>query len=68
MPGLFFDRQRVALIVEINYPETLWILDPVTENRCPAGFFGGSLQLFGEVLSVKNVIAQNQAHRIIADE
>src|SRR5690606_21664142 len=65
---LFFDGQRLAALVEVDHAETLGVLDPVAEYRRAARLCRGTLQHLGEMLAVEDVVAEDQAHRVITDE
>jgi len=65
---LLFDGQRLAVLVEVDHAEALRILDPVAEHRGALLLTRGALQLLGEVLAVEDVVAEDQAYRIVADE
>ncbi|MNF69814.1 hypothetical protein D3C84_517060 [compost metagenome] len=64
----FFDRKGTAIAVEINHAEALGVLDPVAEHGGAGGAFCRVLQLFAKVLTMEDVVAQDQAHRVIANE
>jgi len=65
---LFLDGQRLAVLVEVDHAEALGVLDPVAEHRGAAFLCRGALQLLGEMLAVEDVVAEDQAHRVVADE
>ncbi len=65
---LLFDGQCLAALIEVDHAEALRVLDPVAEYGSAAWLGGGTLQLLGEVLAVEDVVAENQAHRIVTDE
>ena len=65
---LFLDGQRLAGLVEIDHAEALRVLDPVAEYRGAFFLRRGALQFLGEVLAMENVVAEDQTHRVIADE
>ncbi len=65
---LLFDAQSATGSIELNDTESLRIRYVVTEYRCTLLLIGGRTKIVGEVLTVKDVIAQYQTARIVADE
>src|SRR5690606_764114 len=57
-----------AVFSKFHYAKALWIFNHVAENRSTRFPCGSALELVGEVLAVEDVVAQNQAYPVIADE
>ncbi len=65
--GLFFDREGLALRVKLDYAIALGVAHGVGKHDATLGV-GRGLQDAGHLGSVKNVVAQNQRHRVVANE
>ena len=65
---LLLNGENASLLVELYHSKGLGIGHVIAENRSPALHSGGSLQNAAEMASVKNVVPQNQAHMVPADE
>ncbi|MCY1429248.1 hypothetical protein D9M71_451580 [compost metagenome] len=65
---LLFDRQRAAVLIEVDNPEALRVFDQIAEHRGTRRLLDGTQQLFAEALAVEDVVAQDQADRIVANE
>ncbi|MNP19804.1 hypothetical protein D3C76_1123500 [compost metagenome] len=68
MGGFFFDRKCAALLVEIDHAKALRVLDPVAKHGCALRLSDGTDELVAEALAVEDVVSQNQADRVIANE
>ncbi|MNH05751.1 hypothetical protein D3C79_650950 [compost metagenome] len=66
--GFFFDRQGATVLIEVDHTETLRVFDQVAEHGGASGLLDGAQQLLAETLAMENVVAQNQADRIVSDE
>ena len=65
---LFFDRNGVHLVVEFHHPEAFRIVDVVAKDGRPAGLLGRRLNQLGQAGAVVDVVAEDQADRIVTDE
>ncbi|MNE64173.1 hypothetical protein D3C80_1595690 [compost metagenome] len=64
----FFDAERSAVGIELNHTEALRVGNMVTKYRGAIGLFSGGAQVIGEMLTVENVVAKDQAARVFANE
>ncbi len=66
--GFFFDGDGSTLVVELNYAVTLGVEDRVGED-CGSIFAGcGTAKGFGEVVAVKDVVAEDEAAAFAGEE
>ena len=70
MLGLFLDAEAVAVLVKFCHAVSLWIVHIVSEDA-RLSFFGSLHTLFQqgrETCAIEDVVAQYQAHIVIADK
>ncbi len=65
---LLFDTQRAASRIKLDNAETFRIGDVIAKNRRTLLLGARRTQIVREVLTVEDVITQNQAARILTDE
>ena len=65
--GLFFDRKGLALRVKLDHTVALGVAHGVGKHDTTLGV-GRGLQDAGHLGTVKNIVAQNERHRVVADE
>ena len=68
MLWLFDNRLHMMLLVKGYYAKTLRVIDLIAEHRCPGCFSRRALHQLGQAAAIKDIVAENQAHRIIANE
>ena len=71
MLRLLFNREAVALLVELSHAIALRVVYPIAEDGCLLLFFCCAyslLQHLGEAYALEDVIAKNQTDAIVADE
>ena len=69
--GFLLNADTVALFVELGHTVTFRIADPVAENGrflILLGIFHCFFQQRGKAAAIKDVVAQHEAHVILADE
>ena len=65
---LFLDRQYSSLRVELYHAISFRILHRISKDCCTLAMVASMLEHGLESLSIENVIAEDQGHRIVSDE
>ena len=65
---LFFETVGLAVLVEADDAISLGVIDQIAENGRSGGLSGGMLQLLCQALGKEDVVAENQADGLFADE
>ena len=65
---LFFETVGLAVLVEADDAISLGVIDQIAENGRSGSLFGGLLQFLCQALGKEDVVAENQADGISADE
>ena len=66
--GFFFQADGFALGIEFDHAIALGVVDGIGKHRGPRFALGCAFEQGGEVVAVKDVVAQHQGGRIVADK
>src|SRR5436190_8367469 len=65
---LFLERYGAASTIELHHTIALRILNQITEHQCAIGKRRGLSERCGKPLTEKDIVAQNEANTVAADE
>lgn len=64
----FFDADGTAAGIELHYAKALWVGYVIAKYSCTFTARSGGMEVGGEVLAIKNIIAEDQAAIVITDK
>src|SRR5206468_329351 len=66
--GLLLDGDGSTGGIELHHAVALWVTHVVAENRGARGTLGRRLKRLGQAMTKKNVVAENERHRVRSHE
>jgi len=66
--GLFDDFERPAFLIEVDDSVSLWVIDPITEDRRAIPARRSAQQSLGQTVSVEDVVAEGERDSVAANE
>ena len=68
LEGLFFNADGALLLIKRHHAIALRVVHMVGKNTGTGGAGAGVSQLLGQVMAVKNIVAQHQRTGLVGDE